>query len=227
MIEHMQNEHPPTDRRRLSPLKIASYLGLAVGALVLLCVLAVLLFPDPLVNRFIKPGIAKAFAEAYPAYSIRIADMNYSVVKNRFGFDSVALSAVDGTFSGTIGPVSVSGIPWMHLLWGGSLEPADFANSVLDAQDIVLNFPPSQYELRCERLRVSMADSEIVAESLAIHPLVGDEQFFEAEDIQKDPVQPCGPAMSRNGFVVSRTAAGEDVPYPFRPHPRCVPRHSD
>ena len=117
---HMQNEHPPTERRKLSPLKRVSYAGAAVGALVLVCVLALLLFPDPLVNRFIKPRITEAFAEAYPAYSIRIADMNYSVLKNRFGCDSVAVSAVDSTFSSTMGPFTVSGIGWMHLLWGES-----------------------------------------------------------------------------------------------------------
>ena len=185
VIEHMQNEHPPTDRRKLSPLKIASYAGFAVGAIVLVCVLALLLFPDPLVNRFIKPRITKAFAEAYPAYSIRIADMNYSVLKNRFGFDSVALSAVDGTFSSNMGPFSVSGIGWMHLLWGGSLAPNDFANSVVDAQDIVLNFPQSQYELRCGLLRVSVPDSEIVVEALKLHPSGDDEQFFAGSKFRR------------------------------------------
>ncbi len=94
----MQNEHPPTDRRKLPLLKIASYAGFAVIAIVLVCVLALLLFPDPLVNRYIKPRITKAFAEAHPAYSICVADMHYNVLKNRFGFDSVALRAVDGSF---------------------------------------------------------------------------------------------------------------------------------
>jgi hypothetical protein len=77
-------------------------------------------------------------------------------------------------------PFSVSGISWMHLLWGGSLGPNDFTNSVVEAQDIVLNLPPSQYQLRCKRLRVSVPDSAIAAESLEIHPLAGDEQFFGA-----------------------------------------------
>ena len=174
----MQNKHPPTDRRKLPPLKMALYVGFAVGTIVLLCVLTLLLFPDSLVNTFIKPRVTKAFAEAYPAYSIRIADMKYSVFKNRFGFDSVALSAVDCTLSSTMGSFSVSGIGWTHLLWGGSLAPHDFASSVVDAQDIVLKFPQEQYELRCGRLRVSVPDSEIVAEALKLHPLGDDEQFF-------------------------------------------------
>lgn len=174
----MEKKRPPTDRRTLSPLKIASYAGAAVGAIVLVCMLVLLLFPDPFVNRFIKPRITEAFAEAYPAYAIRIAHMNYSFLRNRFGVDSVALSAVDSTFSGTIGPFSVSGIGWMHLLWGGTLGPKDFANSVVDVHDIVLNFPQEQYALRCGLLRVSVPDSEIVMEALKLQPTGDDEQFF-------------------------------------------------
>jgi hypothetical protein len=178
----MQNKHPPTDRQKLSPLRIASYAGFAVGSIVLVCLLALLLFTDPLVNRFIKPRVTQAFAEAYPAYSIRIAGMNYSVFKNRFGFDSVALSAVDSTFSSNIGPFSVSGIGWMHLLWGGSLAPNDFAGSVVEAQDIMLNLP--QYELHCERLRASVQDSEIVVEGLKLH-VSGDEQLVAESKFRK------------------------------------------
>ncbi len=174
----MQNEHPPTDRRKLSPLKITLYAGVAVGAVVLLCAVALLLFPDPLVNRFIKPRITKAFAEAYPAYAIRIGDMNYSVLENRFGFDSVALSAVDSTFSSSLRSFAVIGIDWMHLLWGGRLGPGDFAGVRLDAKEIEVNLPKSHYAFRCERLRVSVPDSEIVAESLEFHPSADDEEFF-------------------------------------------------
>jgi hypothetical protein len=181
----MQNDQPSTDRRKLSPLKIASYAGLAAGAIALVCVLALLLFPDPVVNGFIKPRIVEAFAEAYPAYSIRIADINYSVFKNRFGFDSVALSAVDGTFSSNMGPFFVSGIRWMHLLWGGSLAPNDFAGSVLEARDIVLNLPQQQYEIRCGLLRVSVPDSEIVVEALKYHPSGDDDQFFAMSNFRR------------------------------------------
>ena len=181
----MQNEHPTNDRRKLSSLKIASYAAFAIGAIVLICVLVLLLFSDPLVNRFIKPRITKAFAEAYPAYTLRIADMHYSVLMNRFGFDSVALSAVDGTFSSHIIQFSVSGIGWIHLLWGGSLAVKDFANSVVESQDIVLNLRQSHYTLHCKRLSVSIPDSEIVAKSIKLHPLVGDDEFFRESNFRK------------------------------------------
>jgi hypothetical protein len=184
-IDNMPNEQPPTDRRKLSPLKIATYVGIAIGTIMLICVLILLLYPDPLVNRFIKPRITKAFAEAYPAYSMRIADMNYSLLQNRFGFDSVALSAVDSSFTGSLGRLSVRGIGWMHLLWGGSLALHDFANAVMDAQSIVLNLPEEQYELRCGLLRVSVPDSAMVTDSLELHPSAGDAQFFEGSKFRK------------------------------------------
>jgi hypothetical protein len=182
----MQNKRPKTDRRKLSPRKMATYAGYAVGAIVLVCVLALLLFADSLVNRFVKPRITEAFAKAYPEYSIRIADMNYRVLRNRFNFDSVALRAADGTFSGNVGPFAVSGIGWMHLLWGGSLAPGDFANAILDAQDVVLTFPKSQYEARCGRLRASVPQSDIVVEAFKLHPLGDDEQFFAGSTFRKN-----------------------------------------
>ena len=185
MKEHLQDEHLPTGRRKMSPLRIVSYAGFAVGASVLVCVLALLLFPDPLVNSFVKPRMVEAFAEAYPAYSIYIADIKYSLLENRFEFDSVALSAVDGTFSGNMGRFSVSGIGWMHLLWGGSVAPNDFANSVVEAQDVVLNFAPSQYELRCGLLHVSVPDSDIVVEALTLHPFGDDRQFFSGSQVRR------------------------------------------
>lgn len=165
----MQNDYPPTDPRKRSPLKITLYAGLGVSAIMLVIVLAILLFPDPFLNRFIKPRITKAFSEAYPAYSMHIFDMSYSVSENRFGIDSVAVSAVDSTFSGTIGTVSVSGIRWMHLLWGKSLASKDFANSVVTVHDIVVNFPKSHYELHCQKLHLSVPDSMMVADSLVMN----------------------------------------------------------
>lgn len=175
----------------------------------LVCVLVLLLFPDPLLNRFIKPRITKAFVEAYPAYSIRIGEMSYSVLKSRFGFSSVAVRAVDGTFSSTMGPLSVSRITWMHLLWGGTLGPNDLANLELNAQDIKLNFPQSQYELRCDRLRVSMPDSEMTAQSLKVHPLIDDEKFFKASESRRTRFSIVTPRCSVTGLSCLQLLQGK------------------
>jgi hypothetical protein len=173
----MQSEHTLSDRRRLSTLRVASIAGIAVGVTVLVCVLGLLLFSDPLADKFLKPRITTAIAEAYPAYAMRVGELKYSVLGNRFALDSVTLNAADGSFSGRIGPFSVSGIGWMHLLWGGTLAPNDFADAVVDAHNINLSFSAAQYELRCELLRVSVPDSDIVVDILALNPLGDDEQF--------------------------------------------------
>ena len=181
----MRNTQPLTDRRKLSLLKILSNAGIAIGAVVLACALVLFIFIGTYMNRFIKPRITKAFADAYPAYSIRIADMNYSVAKNRFGFDSVGLRAIDGTFSSFTGTFSIGGIKWMHLLWGGTLEPKNFANADFDAQGIELNFSQSHYKLHCKRLHGSVPHSKMVAESLELHPIAGDEEFFRESKFRK------------------------------------------
>jgi len=209
VIDLMENEHSPTEPRKPSLLRRASYAGAAVGALVLVGLLALLLFPDPFVNRFIKPRISGAFAEAYPAYSIRIGEMKYSVVQNRFEFDSIALNTVDGAFSGTIGRYSVSAIGWMPLLWGGQLGPEDFSGVVLDADDIALNFLQSNYRVHCQHLHLSVPDSEIVADALELHLLTDDEEFFRGSRFRTTRFSFATPQCSAIGVACLVLLQGE------------------
>ncbi len=205
----MATKHPVADGRTLSPFKSAWAAGIAAGALVLVGMLALLLYPDPLVNRFIRPRIAGALAEAYPAYTVRMAAMKYSVFENRFEVDSISVGTADSTFSSTIGPVSVRGIGWMHLLWGGSLVPHDFADAVVDARDIILNFTHSQYELRCGLLRVSVPDSDLTAETLTLHPSVDDEQFFEKSAFRRTRFRLAVPNARARGVACLELLQGE------------------
>ena len=199
-MKHMNHVRLSTLWHNLSLLKIAKYAGIAVGALLLVCLLALMLFSDSLVNRYIKPRVIKDFADAYPAYSLRLSDMHYNFFTNRFGFDSIAVSSGDRTFSSHVGTFSVSGISWLHLLWGGSLEPQDFARSELNAYSFVLKFPQSQYELRCERLNVSAADSKLVAESISLGPLAGDEDFFRGSKFRRTRMSISAPKIGVTGL---------------------------
>jgi len=210
VTEHMQSEPTKTDRRTLSLLKFASRAGTAIGIIVLVFVLAVVLFSDPLANWFIKPRVVEAFAHAYPAYSIRLSAMNYSVFRNRFGFDFVEFRAVDSTFSGNVGPISVSGISWLHLLWGGSLAATDFAKSVVLVHDIVLTFPPSHYELRCKRLSVSARDSEILVEALKVQPPGDDEQFFAGSKFRNNRYRLAVPQAKVMGLACLELLQGKN-----------------
>jgi hypothetical protein len=135
--------------------------------------------------------------------------MNYRLLKNRFGFKSVSLNAVDGTFSIHVGSFSVSGIGWMHLLRGGKLGPKDFVNSAVNAQDMELNFPRSQYELRCGQLRISVPDSEIVIEALKLNPSGDDEQFFARSEFRKTRIRLLAPHVRVMGLACLELLQGK------------------
>ena len=157
----MRINHGPADRSKLSTRKVAAYAGLAVGALVLVCAVVFLFFPDTYINGYLKKQIIKAFTRAYPAYSIRIAGVHYNLWENRIGCDSIALTSNDSTFSCSIAKFSLSGIGWVPILWRGEIASKDLNGSVADVREMVLSFRQSQYELRCGRMRVSVPDSEI------------------------------------------------------------------
>jgi len=180
-----QTNHGPANRSKLLLRKVAAYASLAVGAIVLVCVLVFLFFPETYINGYIKNQIIKAFTRAYPAYSIRIAGVHYNIWENRIGCDGIALASSDSTFSCNIGKFSVSGISWLQILWQGDIVSKGFNGSLADAREIVLTFRQSQYELRCGRLRVSVPDSEILAEALELHPLVGDDKFFASSKFRR------------------------------------------
>jgi hypothetical protein len=78
----MPINHGPPNRSKLSPRKVAAYAGLVVGAVVLICVLVFLFFPDIYINGYLKTQIIKAFTRAYPAYSIRIGSVHYNIWEN-------------------------------------------------------------------------------------------------------------------------------------------------
>lgn len=165
--------------------KFLVYALLLAATVMLFSALAFLSYPDFVVNTFLKGRITGAFQEAYPAYTIHIGDMHYSLAENRLGFDSVALTARDSTLSCTIDTYSASGIGWLQLLWARGLVPDGFTSTVLDAQGIVLSFPKDLYELRCKELQISVPDSDVVIQELTFHPSGDDEQFFAESKFRK------------------------------------------
>jgi hypothetical protein len=195
----VQKEPATTGRRKWSPLKRSSIAGATVAVLALVGLLIVLLFPDSLINRFVKPRIVLAFAGAYPAYAIRIGELSYSAAENCLGVDSFTVSTGDGTFSVKAGPSSVTSIGWVHLLWGGSLRPADFAGASMDVHSIVVVSPQAQYELHCGLLHISVPDSVITLEDLELHPSAGDEEFFAASNFRRTRFRVAVPEVKAMG----------------------------
>ena len=172
---------PPTKKASfnwgiLSLLKVAKYVSFVIGAVILICVLIIIFFPDPFINTFLKDRITKAFTEAYPAYSVQLGDMHCNVWKNRLGYDSITLKTRE--FTCNAASFSISGIGWMDILWQRDFAPNTLTNSVIDAHKIVLIFRQSQNVLRFGMLHISVPDSEMVTDSIKYYSLIHDEQFF-------------------------------------------------
>jgi hypothetical protein len=184
--------------------------GLALGILLFLFVIILLFFPQTYINRFLKAHVKDSFAKAYPQYSLMIANVNYNFLKNRIECDSVSLVKTDSTFSCTLNAISLSGISWIKLFREKDSSSNAIANSVLAAEGIVLNFKQSQYQIRCGRLRLSVPDSEIVADSLEINPLINDEQFFAESKFRTTRYRLAISKISANGLVFSRLLYGSN-----------------
>jgi len=193
----MPREQAPTNR--LSPRKIAVNVVLAVGAVVIACLVAFLLFTDTFVNELLKGRNISNFEKTHPNYSLRIRGVGYDIWQNRLKCDSLSLTPTDSGFSCTIAASSVSGIGWIPLFLGRALTPEHLANSDVDADNFVLIFPREQYQLRCGRLHVSVGDSAIVADSFELRPIAEDEQFFAANKFRRTRYRLVIPHWSMTG----------------------------
>jgi hypothetical protein len=196
------------DGRKLSPGKITLRTSLAVGIILLLFALIFIFFPQTYLNGFLKNRIIDSFAKAYPEYSLKIAGVNYNILRNRLQCDSISLTKIDDTFSCRIGALSLDGIGWIKLLREKKLSPNSIAGAALNAEGIVLNFRQSQNQIRCGRLHLSVPDSEIVAESLEYHPLITDEQFFAESKFRSTRCRFVLPKISVNGLAYSELLCG-------------------
>ena len=70
----------------------------------------------------------------------------------------------------------------------------------MSARSFVLKLPKSRYEVRCDHLTVSADDSKLLAESLSIRPLAGDEDFFRGSEFRRTRVSIAIPEISVTGL---------------------------
>ncbi len=191
------------DGRKLSPGRIALRASLAVGIILLLSALVFVFLPQVYLDGLLKSRIIDAFQKAYPEYSLKIAGVNYNILKNRLECDSISLTKIDATFSCRIGAFSVDGIDWMKLYRENKISLDVIANSSLDAENIVISSEQSQDQIRCGRLHLAIPDSEIVADALEFHPSITDEQFFEESRFRNTRYRFVIPEIAVSGLVYS------------------------
>jgi hypothetical protein len=172
--------HKPAVRngRRLSLRRLAAYVGICLGAVVLAVAVLIFMFGGAILNRYGKEKIERAFAAGHPGHALRIGKLDYAAAANRLIFQSVTLSAANSTLK--VGRISLAGVRWARLLRGKAALLDVLAKASLDVTNLDMEFPQSHYGIRCARLRVSVPASELIAEGTELRPLVGDEELFAA-----------------------------------------------
>jgi hypothetical protein len=170
------------NRRKLPLRRLSAYVGASLGVLVLAVVVLLFAFGDAILNRYGKAKAERAFAEAHPGYALRIDQLDYSVGANRLVAQSVTLISTNTTFK--TGRISLTGVRWAQFLWGRAALADVLAEANLEATNLNVEFPQAKYVIHCERLRMSVPDSELTAEESELRPLAGDEEFFAAHEFQ-------------------------------------------
>ena len=164
--------------RSLSLRKLSAYVGLCLGAVVLVVAVLILVFGGAILNRYGKEKAERAFAKTHPGYVLRIGELDYAVGTNRLIAQSVTLSTTNSTLK--VGRISLTGVRWARFLWGKAALADVLAKASLDATNLEVEFPQAHYGIRCEHLRASVPGSELIAEGTEFQPLAGDEAFFAA-----------------------------------------------
>ena len=193
--------------RRLSLRRLSAYVGVSLGALVLVIAVIILVFGDAILNRYGKKKAERAFAEAHPGSVLQIGEVAYSVGANRLVAQSVTLSAPNTTLKA--GRISLTGVRWARLLWGKAALPDVLTKASLEATNLEVEFPKAQYGIRCARLSASLPDSELIAEGTELRPLAGDEAFFAARDFRTTRFQVVVPECRVSGLAYGELLQGK------------------
>jgi hypothetical protein len=163
--------------RRLSTLAAASFC-----AFVLAISLLILLFGGAILNSYGKRNAERAFAQAHPGSVLRIGKLDYSLGANRLIVHSLTLSATNATLK--VDLISLMGVRWARLFFGATSLADLLAKASLDATNLDVEFPLTHYGIRCARLRASVPGSELIADGAELRSLVGDDEFFAANDFR-------------------------------------------
>jgi hypothetical protein len=158
--------------------KAVKYVSSIIGAIILICLVILILFPNPFINSFVKDQITKAYEEAYPGSSLQLGNMHYSVWTNRLKCDSIKLNTGNSALACKVDSFSISGIRWIKILLQGDFSTGILTGSVIDAQKTVLNLRKAQDVLHIGKIRLSIPDSTMTADSIKYFSLIDDEQFF-------------------------------------------------
>lgn len=139
---------------------------------------------NALLNRFLRPKLEQAFAAENPGYGLRVGALHYTAWGDRLHCTAVTLTQPDGA-PASARSITLTGLKWSRLLLGNR-KPAELIRSArLEVTDLSAGVLAAEYRVRCEHLRVSVPDGEIVAKSLSLQPVASEEAFFAATPFRR------------------------------------------
>ncbi len=171
-------------KKRLLP-RIVIYVSIALGIVIIAGATVLYTLPDSFYDGILKSNITKAFQSAYPQYSLKIARTHYKISANVLECDSLSIEKPGDPSSYNIDYISLNGIDRVALFFNHQNTFDVFARSEIDIKGITVDFPKSQYKIRCSEARLSIADSTIVADTAAIQPETNDAHFFATSSFRK------------------------------------------
>ncbi len=198
-LKDMAHKWAAMHNRKPSLRRLSAYVGLGLGAVVLIVVALLLVFGGAILDSYGKRKAERAFAVAHPGCTLRIGKLEYSVGANRLVAQSVTLSATQTTLK--IGRMALTDVRWARLLWGTATPAEVLAKASLEAANLEVEFPQARYRLHCARLRASVPGSELIAEETVLRPLVGDEEFFAAHNFRTTRFQVVAPECKVLGLA--------------------------
>ena len=197
----MKNSRKHSLRRRL----VSVVLGF--GAILLLVAVVGLLFGDAILSSYCKGKLQRAFAAAHPGFKLRIGALDYAAAVNRLVAQSVTLSGTNSTLK--FGRITLKGIHWSRLLWGGSAFAELLAKASVEATNIDWEFPQTHYVIHCARLQASVPASELTTEGTELRTLVEDEQFFAAHEYRMTRFHVVLPECKVSGLAYGELLQGK------------------
>jgi hypothetical protein len=199
-------ERAVENSRRFSRRRLARYVGISLGVVVITLAICIIIFGGAILNSYGKTRIERAYSKANPGSELQIGDLEYAVGANRLVARSVTLTTKNMTLD--LGQMTLTGIPWGRILlgtrgWGNILAQAN-----LDLINLKAEFHDAQYGLRCARLHASVPASELTAQEVRVEPFVEDEAFFAAQEFRATRFQVVLPECRVSGLEYGELIEG-------------------
>ncbi|HLX13256.1 MAG TPA: hypothetical protein VKS81_10630 [Bacteroidota bacterium] len=151
-----------------------------------------------------------ALGKSYPVYAVQIGALHYDITHNRLDCDSVSVVNIDSGVSCRLARISFIDIDRTRLLKGEALNTESLSSMVIEVEGIEMMFARFQYVLYGAHLRISAADSSLLAEHVEVHPQMDDAAFFAASNFRRtrfiSSVSRCSiSSMDYEGLVQERS----------------------